>query len=204
MVQGGYVEIAGRRSSEAEADLEAAAVAPLSFVATGPRTPVVAPAASGVGATAARPAAATVPAESVARVPALTPPTGSIDDQLAAAGKLLSDGAYEEALDRLDRLYRQHPSNDALRRLTAEAEACFVDRAYRHWVPPDWVPSLVQPMDRIASQSLSPHEFFLLSRIDGSWDVKSIIQVAPLREVEALRTLKRMREMGMIELHAPE
>ena len=41
-------------------------------------------------------------------------------------------------------------------------------------------------------------QFFLLGRIDGSWNVKSIIQVSPMREVDALRTLTRMREAGMV------
>ncbi len=47
---------------------------------------------------------------------------------------------------------------------------------------------------------MSPTEFFLLSRIDGSWDIKSIVQIAPLRETDTLRTLKRMREAGIVEL----
>jgi hypothetical protein len=58
-------------------------------------------------------------------------------------------------------------------------------------------------VDALESEKLSPSEFFLLSRMDGSWDVKSIIQIAPLREADALRTLKRMRENGVIELKDP-
>jgi hypothetical protein len=59
-------------------------------------------------------------------------------------------------------------------------------------------------MEELEAENLSPTEFFLLSRIDGSWDLKSIVQVSPLREADALRTLKRMREKGMIELKEPE
>jgi hypothetical protein len=129
---------------------------------------------------------------------------GPIEDVLARVRDLMAGGEHEEALDCLAALYRQHPADDALRRLTAEAEATFIDRAYRHVVPPDKVPVLKRSMDSLTSESLSPQEFFLLSRIDGSWDVKSIIQVAPLREVDALRTLKRMREIGMIELRDPQ
>ena len=85
--------------------------------------------------------------------------------------------------------------------MTAEAEAAFTDKAYRHLLPATKIPVLTKPMESMASDSLTPHECFLLSRIDGSWSVKSIIQVAPFREVDALRTLSRMRETGMIELH---
>ena len=51
---------------------------------------------------------------------------------------------------------------------------------------------------------LTPQEYFMLSRIDGTWNVKAVIQVAPIQEVEALRTLKRMREKGIIELRDPD
>jgi hypothetical protein len=88
--------------------------------------------------------------------------------------------------------------------MTAEAEAAFVERAYRHYLPPTKVPALTKPMEELECEALSPTEFFLLSRIDGSWDVKSIIQIAPLREADALRTLKRMRENGVIVLHEPQ
>ena len=60
-----------------------------------------------------------------------------------------------------------------------------------------------KPMDGLKAEDLSPSEFFMLSRIDGTWDIKSIIQIAPLRESDALRTLKRLRENGLIELKDP-
>lgn len=127
----------------------------------------------------------------------------SLEGQLLAARHLMSEGQLEKALDILDALYREHPGDDALRRLTAEAEAAFLDKAYRHYLPPDKVPMLAVPMESLESAKLSPPDFFLLSRIDGTWDIKSIIQIAPLREVDALRTLKRMRESGMIKLQDP-
>ena len=106
-------------------------------------------------------------------------------------------------LEALDALYRAHPQDDSLRRLTAEAEAAFVEKAYRDYLPASKVPVLTVPVESLEAENLSPTEFFLLSRIDGTWDVKSIIQITPLREVEALRTLKAMRERGLIELQDP-
>ncbi len=119
---------------------------------------------------------------------------------VADVSERMAKGEIETALDILEMLSRKNPSDDALRRLTAEAEATFVAKAYRHYLPGDKVPILNSSLDSLSTESLTPQEFFLLSRIDGSWDIKSIIQVAPFTEVEALRTLKRMRELGMIEL----
>jgi hypothetical protein len=116
------------------------------------------------------------------------------------ARRMLARGDYDEALDILNAAHAAQPGNDPLRRMIAEAEVSFVEKAYRHYLPPNKVPVLRRTMDSLTAESLSPAEYFLLSRIDGTWDVKSIIQITPLREVDVLRTLKRMREKGFIEL----
>jgi hypothetical protein len=127
-----------------------------------------------------------------------------LESRLEAARRLMSETDFEQALSILDALYNEFPGDESLRRLTAEAEAAFIEKAYRHYLPPTKVPTLLRPVDVLESENLSPTEFFLLSRIDGSWDVKSIIQIAPLREADVLRTLKRLRESGVIGLQDPE
>jgi hypothetical protein len=127
-----------------------------------------------------------------------------LDSRLARARREMAEGNFEAAVLILDELYQAHPDDESLRRLTAEAEAAFVDKAYRHYVQATKLPVLTCAPEALESQNLSPSEFFLLSRIDGTWDVKSIIQIAPMREVEALLTLKHLREKGMIELRDPE
>ena len=107
------------------------------------------------------------------------------------------------ALDLLEKLYESHTDDDTLRRLLKEAEVAFIDKAYRHYLPPDKIPMLTREGRELESEKLSPSEFFLLSRIDGTWDIKSIIQIAPIREVETLVALTRMRESGLIELRDP-
>jgi hypothetical protein len=148
------------------------------------------------------PADATATAAAV-EAPATASPTGTgpSTGDLAKARELMTSGSLEKALDVLDLLYRENPGDDALRRLTAEAEAAFVDQCYGQALPADKIPILTCPLESLASESLTSEEYFLLSRIDGTWNIKSIIQVAPFREVEALRTLKRMCESGTIELH---
>ena len=145
--------------------------------------------------------AAKAGAAAVAPAPAPAPSV-AVDD-LDVARRLLNRGDFDAALEILDRAYKSHPSDEALRRILAEAEASFIEKAYRHYLPPTKVVALAKSVASLTSEHLSPTEFFLLSRIDGTWDVKSIIQITPLREVDVLRTLTRMRDKGVIELHDP-
>lgn len=144
------------------------------------------------------------PAVEEERVPAAPTPEPEAahptQTDLEVARKLMARGEFEAALDILDAAYRSEPGDDALRRLLAEAEAAFIEKAYRHYLPGSKLLFLKKSVSALTSEQLSPAEFFLISRIDGKWDVRSVVQIAPIREVEALRTLKRLRERGIVDL----
>ncbi len=178
-----------------------------------PSAPAVPPAADDRAPASAGPVAAPVAVDS--RLEGILEPLTTADEKTAAvqsvvaegdlefARRLLNRGEFDSALEILDRAYKAQPGDEALRRLLAEAEASFVEKSYRHYLPPSKIVTLLRAAETLTAERLSPTEFFLLSRIDGTWDVKSIIQITPLREVDVLRTLKRMREKGLIELKDP-
>ena len=72
---------------------------------------------------------------------------------------------------------------------------------YESELPPDKTPSVVRDLDELKDENLTPEEVFLLSRIDGSWDLKSIVSISPLGEVDVLLLMKRLKERGIIEMH---
>ena len=189
----GVVEIAGIKEVEAAPAVET--VVPLEADSLQgdlpPQPPASPPAPRAVMPGGGKPAA---PAEPAAKVE---------EGDLEFARRLLNRGEYDSALEILDRAYKAQPGDEALRRLLAEAEASFIEKAYRHYLPPTKIVTLSASVEALTAEKLSPTEFFLLSRIDGTWDVKSIIQITPIREVDVLRTLKRMREKGLINLKNP-
>src|SRR5882672_3222814 len=113
----------------------------------------------------------------VATADVRTPSVESVvaEGDLEFARRLLNRGEFDSALEILDRAYKAQPGDEALRRLLAEAEASFVEKAYRHFLPPSKIVTLSREVESLTAERLSPTEFFLLSRIDGTWDVKSII-----------------------------
>lgn len=209
----GYAEIAGVKRVEELPGTPAGSAAPEETTdaapAAGPAPPVSPPAATAPAVepaapvAIAEPPAVTVSPQTASR-PAAEPATISFTERLERVRRMMSRAEFETALDLLDELYREAPGDESLRRLSSEAEAAFIEKAYRHYLPPKRVPCLTRDAAELEGENLSPTEFFLLSRIDGVWDLKSIVQIAPLREVEVLRTLKRLREAGVIELREPE
>jgi len=58
---------------------------------------------------------------------------------------------------------------------------------------------LVSPSE-LTNQQIDPQEGFVLSRINGSWDVQSILSICPFREADCLRMIRKLIERGIIGL----
>lgn len=71
-------------------------------------------------------------------------------------------------------------------------------------IDPDRIPVLRVPLERITSFNFTPNEGFVLSRINGTWDVKSIVQISPIREMEVLLALKKLIHDSVIEWRRKE
>jgi len=130
-----------------------------------------------------------------ARTPADTPQA-----LMDAAKELIKSGDSEGALVILEKARRTAGKNPEMNALIQVAEEHFIDKAYRHYLPPKKIPVLKKPIESLVNMDLSPEEGFLVSRVNGSWDLRSIISISPLREVDALRAFKKLRERGIIDL----
>jgi len=134
-------------------------------------------------------------AQTAARQPADSPQA-----LMEAAKELIKSGDSEGALVILEKARRSTGKNPEMNALIQVAEEHFIDKAYRHYLPPKKIPVLKKPLESLVNQDLSPEEGFLVSRVNGSWDLRSIISISPLREVDALRAFKKLRERGIIDL----
>ena len=74
-----------------------------------------------------------------------------------------------------------------------------VSRA-RETVPLDKVPALRIGAVALSQQQFDPHEGFVLSRINGEWDVRSILKLCPMPEEETLLIFARLLERQVISL----
>ncbi len=60
------------------------------------------------------------------------------------------------------------------------------------------IPLLTKPMEELTSFSFTPNEAYIVSRINGLWDVRSIARISPFPEADVLRVLAKLEAGGVI------
>ena len=63
----------------------------------------------------------------------------------------------------------------------------------------DGVPVLRVSLDELPKLELDPQEGFVLSRVNGEWNVRSILKICPMGEDEVLIIFKRLMDLTLIK-----
>jgi hypothetical protein len=127
-------------------------------------------------------------------------PVGAIDLLLKAAAQSLADKRFDTALDSYERVLGLDPLNQAAKKgLIALGEARRQAKILSR-VPLDKVPTLKMGSVDLSRERFDSHEGFVLSRINGQWDVRSILKLCPMSEDEALSIFLRLLDRRVIEL----
>lgn len=127
-----------------------------------------------------------------------TTPALSVAELLALARAEIQDGSIENALEKIHGALQQEPNNSEAQQLRQEAEDLSIRHVYQDGLPPTGVPKLLKTVAELESERLDPQEAFLLSRINGEWDIAAIISVCPFREADSLRMIKRFVDDGLV------
>lgn len=119
------------------------------------------------------------------------------DDMVTIASRELDQGNGEKALSIIHAVLEGEPNNAAAHALLVKAEQKFIDRMYNE-ISPAGVPKIVIGTDELANKEIGPQEGFMLSRINGEWDVQSILSICPFREADSLGMIKKLLDKGII------
>ena len=105
----------------------------------------------------------------------------------------------EAALQIVQTALQQQPNNPEAQALLPAAEEKYVKHVYAmSGLTPRSVPRLRISPAELTNLEIDPQEGFMLSRINGSWDIQSILSICPFREADCLRMIKKLRERGVI------
>jgi hypothetical protein len=127
-------------------------------------------------------------------------PVGAILGLLAGAEARLAEGRFDAALEGYERVLALDPLNQAAKKgLVAVTEARARARTASR-VPVDKIPVLRLTSVSLAQQHFGPEEGFVLSRINGQWDIRSILKLCPMPVEDALLIFARLLERNVIAL----
>ena len=121
------------------------------------------------------------------------------DDLLERAKEYVKREKAAEAFDILTNLLELDPNHSEAGTLLAAAESMLVRQIYQSSIRPDAIPFLTVSIDALTTTELGPKEGFILSRINGSWDVKSILSICPFREAECLLIIQKLCATKLIK-----
>jgi hypothetical protein len=121
----------------------------------------------------------------------------SPSDLLLLAKDELNNNDPEKALSVIHSVLRREPKDPAAQALLVEAETRFIDHVYS-LISPAGVPKLLVEPDDLAGKEIGPQEAFVMSRINGEWDIQSILSICPFREADSLLMIKKLWDNGII------
>jgi tetratricopeptide (TPR) repeat protein len=123
----------------------------------------------------------------------------SLREKLSRGVGLYNSGQYDEALGVFDEALRLDPQNKYARLFALKIRRILEDLEKVSEVPLEKVPRLKVTLIELAKLDLDPQEGFVLSRVNGEWDVASITKICPMGEQEVLIIFKRLLDRGLIE-----
>lgn len=105
----------------------------------------------------------------------------------------------EAALLLVQKALQQQPNNLEAQALLPAAEEKYVRHVYESGgLSPKSVPKLLVSPAELTSVQIDPQEGFVLSRINGSWDVQSILSICPFREADCLRMIRKLMDRKIV------
>lgn len=122
-----------------------------------------------------------------------------VTEMIWSAQRKLDDDP-ETALSTVQKVLQQQPNNPEAQALLVEAEEKYVKHVYANELLPHAVPQLLVAPSDLTGQQIDPQEGFVLSRINGSWDIQSILSICPFREADCLRMIRDLLKRGIIGL----
>jgi hypothetical protein len=121
---------------------------------------------------------------------------------LEAARLYLEEKGYEAALRHLRAARSLEPDNRAVQEALAEGEKQIRQEIERDGIKLTSVPRLATSMEQLSSAKLSPQEGFMLTRINGTYDIHSIVKITPMPQIDALMVFWKLARAGHILIAA--
>jgi hypothetical protein len=126
------------------------------------------------------------------------PPTAA--SLVEAARGFLSQQSFEAALRHLRAARSLEPENHEIGEMLSQTEKSIRDAVESSGVMLTSIPQLAVSFEQLTSSKLSPQEGFMLTRINGSYDIQSILKITPMPQLDALLVFWKLSKEGFVKL----
>ena len=123
-----------------------------------------------------------------------------IESLIQAAQKALGDADYEKTQRLLRAAQNLDPNSPRVRTATKSAHEVILGELRRQGLQETKIPYVSKPIEEITQMNFSPNEGFILSRINGQWNIGSLIKISPIRETDAMLIFHKLWKDGIITL----
>lgn len=138
------------------------------------------------------------------RIPAVVVPAEEEVDEITAllqrAQAAIRGREYEKAQRLLKAAENLDPNHPKVRNAIRGAEAAILSDLRSQGLHDSRVPKVAKPLEQITTMNFTPNEGFMLSRINGQWDIGSLIKISPIREPDAMLIFYKLWKDGIIEI----
>jgi hypothetical protein len=119
---------------------------------------------------------------------------------IARAQQSLRGREYEKAQRLLKAAENLDPNHQRVRNAIKGAEAAIMSDLRGQGLHDSKVPRVAKPLEEITQMNFTPNEGFMLSRINGQWDLGSLMKISPIREPDAMLIFYKLWRDGIITL----
>ena len=121
---------------------------------------------------------------------------------LEAGKKYLQDQDFDLALRHLRAARSLEPDNPDIHDALSQGEKTIREAIESAGVTLSAVPSLAVSFDQLTNAKLSPQEGFMLTRLNGSYDIQSILKITPMPQLDTLLVFWKLKKGGFIKVAA--
>lgn len=145
-------------------------------------------------------------ATKAAKVEAETAPFDVSNDEQEVASLIqrahdaLRNKEYEKAQRMLKAAENLDPNAPKVRSAIKGAEALILADLHGQGLHESSIPRVAKPFEEITSMDFTPNEGFILSRVNGHWDIGSLLKISPIREPDAMLILYKLWKDGIIAI----
>jgi hypothetical protein len=126
------------------------------------------------------------------------------DDEITALLTAAQNALRARDFEKTQRLLRAaqnlDPNHPKVRTAIKGAETVILGELRNQGMLETKVPRVAMPLEEITQMNFSPNEGFILSRINGTWDISSLIKISPIRETDAMLIFYKLWRDSIIAL----